>query len=66
MRVIVIVCVRADTPTTPRLEHITSQHALTTQIIEIAEDGKSAHTTTYFTGIHFGKGKVRTTSPALL
>ena len=36
---------------------ITSQHALTTQQVEIAEDGKSAHATTYFTGIHFGKGK---------
>ena len=30
---------------------------MTTQIIEIAEDGKSAQATTYFTGIHFGQGK---------
>lgn len=30
---------------------------MTTQIIEIAEDGLSAKATTYFTGIHFGKGK---------
>lgn len=36
---------------------ITSQHALTTQTIEIAEDGKNAKATTYFTGIHFGQGK---------
>ena len=36
---------------------MTSQHALTTQTIEVAEDGKSANATTYFTGIHFGKGK---------
>ncbi|KAK4498998.1 hypothetical protein PRZ48_009510 [Zasmidium cellare] len=40
-----------------RLTPITSQHALTTQTIEIAEDGKTATATTYFTGIHFGKGK---------
>ncbi|KAK6439278.1 hypothetical protein LTR95_004514 [Oleoguttula sp. CCFEE 5521] len=40
-----------------RLKHITSQHALTTQTIEIAADGKTAETTTYFTGIHFGQGK---------
>ncbi|KAK4544073.1 hypothetical protein LTR36_004571 [Oleoguttula mirabilis] len=40
-----------------RLTHITSQHALTTQHIVIAADGKSAQVTTYFTGVHFGKGK---------
>ncbi|KAK6437604.1 hypothetical protein LTR95_006202 [Oleoguttula sp. CCFEE 5521] len=40
-----------------RLKHITSQHALTTQTIEIAADGTTAETTTYFTGIHFGQGK---------
>ncbi|OQO02710.1 hypothetical protein B0A48_12239 [Cryoendolithus antarcticus] len=40
-----------------RLKHITSQHALTTQTIEMAADGKTAETTTYFTGIHFGQGK---------
>lgn len=36
---------------------MTSQHALTTQKIVIAADGKSAEATTYFTGIHFGQGK---------
>jgi len=41
----------------PRLSPVTTQHALTTQHIEISEDGKSAHATTYFTGIHFGQGK---------
>ncbi|KAK5117901.1 hypothetical protein LTR85_008675 [Meristemomyces frigidus] len=40
-----------------RLTPITSQHALTTQHIELAADGKSAKATTYFTGVHFGKGK---------
>ncbi|KXT01613.1 hypothetical protein AC578_8015 [Pseudocercospora eumusae] len=40
-----------------RLAAITSQHALTTQTIEVSEDGKTATATTYFTGIHFGKGK---------
>ncbi|OQO05533.1 hypothetical protein B0A48_09303 [Cryoendolithus antarcticus] len=39
------------------LRHITSQHALTTQTIEIAADGRTAESTTYFTGIHFGQGK---------
>lgn len=36
---------------------MTSQHAVTTQHIEIAADGKTADATTYFTGIHFGRGK---------
>ncbi|CAK4033252.1 Hypothetical predicted protein [Lecanosticta acicola] len=40
-----------------RLKPITSQHALTTQMISIAEDGKTASATTYFNGIHFGQGK---------
>lgn len=40
-----------------RLQHITSQHALTTQIINISGNGKTASATTYFTGIHFGQGK---------
>jgi hypothetical protein len=40
-----------------RLTPVTSQHALTTQHILIAPDGKSADVTTYFTGIHFGQGK---------
>ena len=40
-----------------RLSPVSTQHALTTQTIEVAEDGKSARATTYFTGIHFGKGK---------
>lgn len=39
------------------LKHITSQHALTTQTIAVSSDGKSAKATTYFTGIHFGRGK---------
>lgn len=30
---------------------------MTTQHIEILKDGQSAKATTYFTGIHFGKGK---------
>ncbi len=40
-----------------RLSPVTSQHALTTQHILLAPDGQSASATTYFTGIHFGKGK---------
>jgi hypothetical protein len=40
-----------------RLRHITSQHALTTQIIEIDPSGNTATATTYFSGIHFGQGK---------
>ena len=40
-----------------RLSPVASQHALTTQHIEVAADGKSAQATTYFTGVHFGKGK---------
>jgi len=40
-----------------RLSPVTTQHALTTQHIEIDEDGKNAKATTYFTGIHFGTGK---------
>ncbi|KAK3704796.1 hypothetical protein LTR37_013627 [Vermiconidia calcicola] len=40
-----------------RLTPITSQHALTTQLIDIDANGKSATATTYFTGIHFGQGK---------
>ncbi|WPG99314.1 Hypothetical protein R9X50_00212700 [Acrodontium crateriforme] len=39
-----------------RLTHITSQHALTTQMIEIDAGGTKASAVTYFTGIHFGKG----------
>ena len=39
------------------LKHITSQHALTTQTITIAESGEKASAITYFTGIHFGQGK---------
>jgi hypothetical protein len=39
------------------LTPVTTQHALTTQHIEIIEDGKHAKATTYFTGIHFGQGK---------
>ncbi|KAK5167121.1 uncharacterized protein LTR77_007851 [Saxophila tyrrhenica] len=40
-----------------RLTPVTTQHALTTQHIAIAENGRSANVTTYFTGIHFGQGK---------
>ncbi|RYP49837.1 hypothetical protein DL768_004529 [Monosporascus sp. mg162] len=40
-----------------RLVPVTSQHALTTQTISIAADGKSAEAVTYFTAIHFGQGK---------
>ncbi|EME38398.1 hypothetical protein DOTSEDRAFT_57502 [Dothistroma septosporum NZE10] len=40
-----------------RLSPTTTQHALTTQIIEIAEDGNDAQVTTYFTGTHFGQGR---------
>ncbi|KAI1084308.1 hypothetical protein F5B20DRAFT_524402 [Whalleya microplaca] len=40
-----------------RLAPVTTQHALTTQIITVAVDGKSATASTYFTGFHFGKGK---------
>ncbi|KAK5129411.1 hypothetical protein LTR08_003267 [Meristemomyces frigidus] len=40
-----------------RLAPISSQHALTTQHLAIAADGRSAEATTYFTGIHFGQGK---------
>lgn len=40
-----------------RLKPVTTQHALTTQHIEILTDGNSASATTYFTGVHFGKGK---------
>jgi hypothetical protein len=36
---------------------VTTQHALTTQAIEIDQSGKTAKATTYFTGIHFGQGK---------
>ncbi|RYP28258.1 hypothetical protein DL767_007308 [Monosporascus sp. MG133] len=40
-----------------RLAPVTSQHALTTQTISIAADGRSAEAVTYFTGVHFGQGK---------
>ncbi|TKA24922.1 hypothetical protein B0A54_17485 [Friedmanniomyces endolithicus] len=40
-----------------RLAPVSSQHALTTQHILLSPDGQSATATTYFTGIHFGKGK---------
>ncbi|RYP11289.1 hypothetical protein DL764_000107 [Monosporascus ibericus] len=40
-----------------RLAPITSQHALTTQTVSIAADGRTADAVTYFTGIHFGQGK---------
>lgn len=34
-----------------------TQHALTTQHIILSTNGRTAETTTYFTGIHFGQGK---------
>lgn len=37
------------------LHAITSQHALTTQSIAISASGDTAHATTYFSGVHFGK-----------
>jgi len=44
-----------------RLSPITSQHALTTQFIEISQNGKEAgkeaSSITYFSGIHFGTKK---------
>ena len=43
--------------TISRLAPVTTQHALTTQTIELAEDGKTAEASTYFSGIHFGTGK---------
>ena len=39
------------------MTNVTSQHAITTQHIIVAADGKTAKTTSYFTGVHFGKGK---------
>lgn len=39
-----------------RLRAVTSQHAITTQLIDIAPDGWTAKATSYFTGIHFGQG----------
>lgn len=36
---------------------MTTQHALTTQTINIDNDGKSAKATTYFTGVHLGQGR---------
>lgn len=34
-----------------------TQHALTTQTIEIHESGRRASANTYFTGVHLGQGK---------
>ena len=36
---------------------MTTQHALSTQTIEMSKDEKSAEAMTYFSGIHFGKGR---------
>lgn len=36
---------------------MTTQHALTTQIITINENNTSASATTYFTGVHLGEGR---------
>ncbi|KAK6836754.1 hypothetical protein PG989_006813 [Apiospora arundinis] len=40
-----------------RLKDIPTQHSLTTQMIDIQPDGATAHATTYFTGLHFGRGE---------
>ena len=40
-----------------RLEAVTTQHALTTQMIAVSDDGKTADASTYFTATHFGRGK---------
>ncbi|KAF1985333.1 hypothetical protein K402DRAFT_464638 [Aulographum hederae CBS 113979] len=40
-----------------RLGEVITQHALTTQVIVVAADGKTATGETYFTGAHFGHGK---------
>ncbi|KAI0008747.1 hypothetical protein F4779DRAFT_419236 [Xylariaceae sp. FL0662B] len=40
-----------------RLATVTTQHALTTQTISVEADGRNASAETYFTGVHFGKGK---------
>jgi hypothetical protein len=40
-----------------RLKPVTSQHALTTQLIDFSSEDGRATATTYFTGIHFGQGK---------
>ncbi|KAH9829073.1 SnoaL-like domain, partial [Teratosphaeria destructans] len=40
-----------------RLSPVSSHHTLGTQIIEIAPDGRAAKARTYFTGVHFGRGR---------
>ena len=50
-------CRRTLLTTSWRLEPISSQHALTTQNINFYPNGKSCSVMTYFTGIHFGKGR---------
>ena len=40
-----------------RLKDIPTQHSLTTQMIEIQQDGVTAQANTYFTGLHFGRGQ---------
>ncbi|KAF1343549.1 hypothetical protein BDV97DRAFT_305916 [Delphinella strobiligena] len=42
---------------TKRLSPVTTQHALTTQIITINQNNTSASATTYFTGVHLGEGR---------
>ncbi|KAI9706777.1 MAG: hypothetical protein M1820_004748 [Bogoriella megaspora] len=37
-----------------RLEPVTTQHAVTTQMIHVNENGDIASAVTYFTGVHFG------------
>ncbi|KJX93460.1 hypothetical protein TI39_contig4311g00002 [Zymoseptoria brevis] len=41
---------------THRFEHVTSQHALTTQTIELLAHGHGARAETYFTAVYFGQG----------
>lgn len=48
----------------PTIEHelagdlapVTTQHALSTSVIDVSTDGQSANTKTYFTATHFGHG----------
>ncbi|GAB7356845.1 hypothetical protein MBLNU459_g7719t1 [Dothideomycetes sp. NU459] len=40
-----------------RLAPVTTQHALTTQTITLSDDANTATATTYFTGVHLGRGK---------
>ena len=39
------------------LEKVTTQHALTTTVVEILEGGRAAKSLTYLTATHFGMGE---------